>query len=736
MRQRLIACVSLLLVLILVILPVEALYEPLQTEESCEVHVTGRVGWLVQKEGRTQIYLKTCQVRTGNDSFEEEKLLVYMKEPSEYTVGTDLSLSGTIYPIKQPTNPGQFDSRLYYAGKGIRYTVFADRVWVSGVHPAPVRNALLYVRERVGNVYDQVMRDGNNELLKAMILGEKEDLDTDTKELYQKSGISHLLAISGLHISLVGLGGYHFLRRLTGYFSLAGIPSILFVCAYGWMTGASVSAVRAVIMCGLTILADMIGRTYDMLTGIGAAAMILVLMEPLHVRQSSFLLSFGAALGIALIQPLWLLYREKPGKILQSLSVSLSVLCTTFPLLLRFFCEYSLYSILLNLLAIPFMSMLMVCGIFCGLSGLLWMPAAKICAIPCRMILAVYEWMGEMSLKLPGAVLHAGSPSDWKLILYYIVLAVGLCILYREHRRKKYWHRRTPFKPDKKRLMLCAAMVILTAGGLCTRVHRGLEIVMLDVGQGESVYFRNPSGKTFLFDGGSTSEKNVGLYRILPFLKSEGISGLDYIFVSHADQDHISGLMELIEESRKPGGIRIRHAVLPEITEKDSAYRGLENMLTDSGVSILYMSPGDRLADADFSLTCLWPEEGSMSEDKNDLSLTLMLDYNDFQMLFTGDIGEDTERSLLASGRIQDVEVLKVAHHGSRYSSSEAFLETVRPEVALISCSEDNLYGHPAEETLERLKEIGSHVYVTKDCGAIRVWTDGDMVKVSGYAAP
>lgn len=736
MRQRPAACLALFLFLILSFLPAKVLYEPLQVEESCEVQVLGQVSWQIQKEGRTQIYLRTCQVRNEKVSFEEEKLLVYLAEPAEYAVGTDLSLSGIIYPIEEPTNPGQFDSKLYYQGKGIAYTVYAEYVQVQGVHPAPIRNGLLHIRKKIGQVYEQVLGTGDCELLKAMVLGEKEGLDADIKTLYQKSGISHLLAISGLHVSLVGLGVYRFWRRRTGSYAGAGIPSILFLCAYGWMTGASVSTVRAVAMCMLMILADLIGRTYDMLTAVGVAALLLMCTNPLSVRQSGFLLSFGAVLAIALIQPLWTLYRPQMGKTGQSLSVSLSVLIVTFPLLLRSFGEYSLYSTILNLIAIPLMTILMVCGILCGLGGCVWIPIARLLAVPCQLILALYEWMGKVCLKLPKAVLFLGSPSGWKVCLYYAALAAVLAVLYREKRRKKYWRKQVPFAASRGRLCGCIALMFTMVCVLCLRVHTGLSVTMLDVGQGDAVFFRSPSGTTFLYDGGSSSEKKVGEYCLLPFLRSEGTLRIDYILISHMDEDHTSGLLELIKESREDWGIQIGHAVLPDLLMKDEAYQEMEAMLAEAKIPILYMVQGDRLAEEGFSLTCLWPERGAVLSDRNELSLTLLLDYGEFQMLFTGDIGSAAESQLVSSGVLKDIEVLKVAHHGSRYSSSQAFLNILRPEVSLISCSATNRYGHPGEETLKRLLGAGSRVYITKDCGAIRVWTDGEVVKVSKYRNP
>ena len=733
MRQRPVACFALLVFCILCLLPARLFYEPLQVSEKCDVQVTGRVFRRVQREEDTQIYLKNCQIHRGEHIFDTNRLLVYLIGTADYSVGTDLSLSGTIYPAEEPTNPGQFNSRLYYQGKKIAYTLYADRAFVLGVHPSPVLERLLLWKETWMQVFEKVFDERDSALLKAMVLGAKEELDPEVKKLYQRNGISHLLAISGLHISLVGMGLYRLLRRISGSYLFSGICSVFFLAGYGWVTGASISAVRAVLMCSLAILADLLGRTYDMLTALAAAALVLMVTNPLCVKQSAFLLSFGAVLGIALWQPLFRLYWKRAGKLQQSLLVSMSVLWITFPLLLCFFYEYPLYSTLLNLLVIPLMSLLMVCGILCGLSGLVHLGIARLFVVPCHLILSLYEWSGERCLRLPGAVLKIGSPALWKILLYYGMLSVALLILYREKRRGKYWRKREEFRPKKRVLAGSLCVLCLCVGLLCLRVHRGLTITMLDVGQGDGVFLRLPSGVTCLYDGGSSNVKGVGERRILPFLQSEGVRTLDYILISHMDQDHISGLKELIEDSRGEGGIRIGHGVLPDLAVRDESYQEMEQLLEEAGIPVVYMGAGDSLREQEFDFVCLWPERGEKSEDRNDLSLTLMAEYGEFQMLLTGDIGTEVEQRLVASGRLTKVEVLKVAHHGSRYSSTEGFLKAVRPVVSLISCSATNRYGHPGEETLKRMQEVGSKVLITKDCGAVKVWTDGEGVRIHTF---
>ncbi len=298
MRQRPVACAAFLLFLILLLMPAEFFYRTPQLTEKCKAEVLGYVERRTWKNEKMQLLLEDCQIRTGEDEFQEDRLLVYTKDPTEYEVGSILSLSGTIYPIEEPTNPGQFNSRLYYAGKGISYTLYADQVNHVGGMVHPVKEQLLQLQKRIGQIYETVLKEPEDGILKAMVLGDKTELDSEVQKLYQQNGISHVLAISGLHISLIGMGLYKMLKRITGYRLISAIPTMALLMAYGWMTGGSLSSVRAVGMCAIAILADLVGRTYDMLTAMGVMLLVIARTNPLAVKQSAFLLSFGAVLEL------------------------------------------------------------------------------------------------------------------------------------------------------------------------------------------------------------------------------------------------------------------------------------------------------------------------------------------------------------------------------------------------------------------------------------------------------
>ena len=283
-----------------------------------------------------------------------------------------------------------------------------------------------------------------------------------------------------------------------------------------------------------------------------------------------------------------------------------------------------------------------------------------------------------------------------------------------------------------KILWITAALSILFL-----RPTDGLAITVLDVGQGDCIHIRNDSGKHYLIDGGSTSKREVENYQITPYLKSQGAERLAAVFVTHADADHCNGILQLLAEANY-GGVKIDYLILPDIgaDSRKENYLELQKTAEEQGIPIKYMSRGEYITDGSLRITCLHPLKGYAAEDVNGASLVLQLVYGKFRGLFAGDVegeGETVLEEYIRKRDDRDVTYLKVAHHGSRNSTKEELLQIIKPEMAVISCASGNAYGHPHKEALERLRACGCKVYVTKDSGAVTVWTDGKIMRVNTF---
>ena len=264
---------------------------------------------------------------------------------------------------------------------------------------------------------------------------------------------------------------------------------------------------------------------------------------------------------------------------------------------------------------------------------------------------------------------------------------------------------------------------------------------MLDVGQGDGIYLRTAAGTTILIDGGSTSVTKVGTYRILPFLKTEGVGELDYVVVTHTDEDHISGIKELIEAAGEPGGLRIGTLLLSGRSLEEDKGQRLVEKARENGIAVGRIERGAVLQDDSARLICLHPDAGTGYTDVNVASVVLALSYGDFSVLLTGDLEEAGEQEILEREQKNSEKVwppdgftiLKAGHHGSKTSSSEAWLGKVKPRLTLISCGKDNSYGHPHKEALERLEAAGSTILQTTECGAIIVESNGKNFQVHAF---
>ena len=685
-------------------------------EDKVECRLNGQISLVVQKKWGRAIYVKNNMVYLNQGaSYPCENVIVHCKDDKEYKIGNDITVYGEILKFSEPTNPGQFNEKNYYLFENIDYKMKADEIIISDYDYSVLKNVLYQFKERLINIYRSILPDKEAGTIIAMILGEKYLLDDDVYDLYKKNGVSHILSISGLHVSLIGMFLYKLLRKFNLPFNLVIIISIGFLYSYGILTNFSVSTVRAIIMMVLMLISGIFGKTYDMISAISLSALIILLANPFQLFQGGFLLSYGAVIGIAVLAPAFGKLLPSKSSTINGFFVSVSAQLITAPLILNFFYQLPLHSVFINMLIIPLSSALMLTSLIAGLIGLI-SPSLGILAIGgASYILKFYEWVCTWGEDIPGNILTVGIPNVVNVIVYVILILIFI------------W---ATNKYCKKRflLILPLAFFILIFPGR----YKGLEITMLDVGQGEAIYLRNDTGTTYLIDGGSLDVKDVGKYRITPFLLSKGIDHIDYVIVTHEDSDHTSGLMELISI----GDIRINNLILPLIKEKGERYLILESLAKDNHIPIIYISTGDYIKDEELLLQCLNPHKDYEYSDPNSYSTVLSLSYGKLDMLFTGDIHGNGEKKIVDlikdNPKIQtDYDILKVAHHGSKNSTSEEFLAIVKPELSLISCGKNSRYGHPHQELLDRLDLIGSQVQITYESGAITIRTDGKRMTVT-----
>ena len=865
--------------------------------------------------------MKTAMITAGAVTGEEESL----------KIGQQIILEGTFSHFATATNPGEFDVQRYYAAKGIGGRVRQSQILAVGEKYSFLREKLYGFRQVLHDRLAEVFPAKEASVMQTLLLGEKEELDAEVKALYQKNGIAHILSISGLHITLLGMGVYRLLKRLGLPVRAAAVGGAMLLLMYGVMVGMNVSASRAIGMYLLQMLGIFVGRTYDMLTGLGLMALLLVIQEPERLFDVSFLMSFGAVLGICILTPVlsgdgrerdadaelevkgisaWLRtvadifgdsayernkHREGWRKVAYEgiqrmvstvkggFAASVGVSLFTLPVQLWFFYEIPVYSVLLNLLVLPFMSVVVAGGILALIPGL-----GLVGTVDC-LILWWYEWICGRFAQLPGAIWCVGRPEVWQIVCYYV--GILLLVFGREYveawkRRGTYGEKNVPGdRQHFARTLWCLKMrgawkrrgtygeknvpgdrlhfartlwCLITRGadesirnrkkdcngemiqhsdrrfGICptgvqnalakfrcawqgamTYMNRvphliavvmilglliglltgnfdcGSRVTFLDVGQGDGIVVETGQG-AYLFDCGSTSRKNIGEYVLKPYLKSRGTRSLRGVFVSHPDEDHMNGVIELLENGAD-WGIVVEQLFLPAIAEgkRTESFATLLAAAEAAEVPVSYIKCGDEIRDSQLRLLCLHPEENTTLADANAYSECFYVEVfakkmkqeaiddrkendasggsaiegsgengnfagngsfagngerKDFRMndgkiniLLTGDVEGEGERQLTQELQEQRgqrefrVDILKVAHHGSGYSTGTEFLATASPAIAIISCGRNNSYGHPHAETLQRLEDARVPWYGTMDYGALTVTVDSHGNRLRGY---
>lgn len=689
-----------------------------------ETQIQGTVCKQEIKNETHRIYLKECYLQRGQSVLPCNQILVYL-DADDISVGDTILVNGTIKQLESTRNKGNFDEKQFYQSQKIDFKFYGDEVQILGNSNTVYENWILKQKSRIKEVYENNTDQKTAGLLQTMLLGERGFLDEEVKSLYQKAGLSHILAISGLHISLIGMSVYRMFKRLGMHLSVSAIMSGVFVLAFGFLTGNAPQVQRAVLMFLILMFGTVIGRSYDLMSALSVCAIFLLWDNPFLVGYAGFLLSFLAVMGIGIVASVFE-GDQRQEKWKNKVCGNLAIQLATLPVLAYFYYEVPLYAMILNLLLLPSVGVLLSVGLIGGMVGLLSEHISKILLKLCSVFFFGYEKSCKFFLSLPGAVQIIGQPSKKGVICYYVILAVvcaGAAGWNRLGQRKEYVEGETGNQRGKTVWILLGSVVLVISLALCSGEKQQFQVQVLDVGQGDGIFIQSGEGTNFFVDGGSTDVKQVGTYRILPSLKAMGIQKIDVWFISHCDEDHMNGCLEILES-----GYPVDMLVFSAYVTEDKNYQELVGAAKEQGCEIRYLKEGEQIKTDTLQFTQCAKKSMAKPGDKNAASMVLLLETEDFRGILTGDIGKEEEKQLA----LGEVTWYKAAHHGSKESNSEEFLETLHPKVATISCGIRNRYGHPGKEAVLHMKNSGAKIYDTRECGQIGIY-GGDTVQVQCF---
>lgn len=752
---------------------------------------------------------------------EGECVIVQLKlqEESEIAVaaqwqrGDRVVIEGELIQPQIARNFGGFDYRAYLLTQKIHWllkgtgtasvTVNPQVSW----EPSTIQRWNDKARSVLGAKMSRLFQEPHAGYMKGLVIGIQKELDPETFRQFSQLGLTHILAISGMHVAVYVGVILVLLRRCRLTRETALTVTLLLVPVYVLLSGAGPSVIRAGIMSMIALLAARLGMLKDGLNILAASALMMLVWNPYLLLSVSFQLSFLVTAGLMVYTPLAApLFRRLPGWLGSSLSVTIIAQLVSFPLTIYYFNQFSLLSVAANLLLVPFITFLVLpLGTLALLLGRVWNAAALLAAqlaeILNNITFAAVEWVNGFT----SGVLIWASPSILWICLYYCLLYGLLHMLKRRTEAKLV----PQFMDDETRPLAelerpelpgnirgraerndvlnsagaansgraarafqtypptgatrwSNSAAILCAVGLTILLYKGYNaevirdgsgsISYLDIGQGDSSLITTPGGAHILVDGGGTvsfgnreewrirrSPFEVGAKTLLPLLKQRGIHRLDAVILTHGDQDHAGGLQAVLE------GMPVSALLFNGTLADTEPYTKLMTAALDAGVRLYPVQQGMTLApDEATRLNFLWPElpaDGQTLpeevEDQNHESVVFRLEMNGRSFLFTGDMDEAAEEAILRSAsqsgikQVSPIDVLKVAHHGSKTATSADWLAFWKPSAAVISAGVNNLYGHPHGTVLERLAVTEASVYRTDQQGEIqlRVRSEGIAVR-------
>lgn len=690
----------------------------------------------------------SCQNGEEAGSFESGR---FRSEECSFRPGQEIRFTGTFSRYSAASNPGAFDYRDYCWSLGIAGQVETKENQIQARGGGSFFRCCLWrFRNFVKQRILQMAQQEDAGILICLVTGDKTELNSYWKELYQEGGIIHLLTISGLHISILGMGAFRLLRKLMGSFFLSSLLSGILTGSFCVMAGPGTSMVRAMICFMLFLLAGCVGKTYDFLTAVSVSGLLILFEHPLLLFQSGFLMTFSCVLGIGILLPLGeLIFIEeqengkygKTGTAFQKTLLSAVLLqLSSLPAVLWFQGTVPLAGPLINLITVPFMSFVLISDMLAVAGSLAAVPLGIFLLGAAHYILRWYEQVCLFFGSMPFSKLVAGRPRWWQIILWFailaFVLAAGYChvtgqpVLYRCFSVQQYQnilYQKMPEHwkmPEHRKLPFVMGLLLLPCAIFVLQRFPDTQLVIsfLDVGQGDGIVIKMPYGEgVFCIDGGSSSQKKLSEYVYEPYFLYEGIDYVDCWLLTHPDSDHYSGMIALLEE-----GFPVGKIMIPAVF-RDSELAGRIEALHP----VDYIQAGDCVTAGEIQFEILHPRADYSILDENDASAVVYLEWKNFSALFTGDMALESEDEVISALNGRTVDVLKAAHHGSKTATSEVFLKALSVQAAVLSCGKNNRYGHPHKEVMERLEQEGIDCRKTSEAGCIRVFSDGENYKIN-----
>jgi len=650
-------------------------------------------------------YKKVCTAKIVRNN---KKILINIKMSQDIPsikYGDSLYIEGEFKQPEEARNYKGYNYKQYLKTKKIIGTVELEKAKIlKSSNGSFIHNIQKYIKDTINGT----LTDEEGNLLLAILLGDKDKLSEDIQESFKTSNLSHMLAVSGAHVSYIILGLTYVLQNSIIGKKNGKIVCIIFLLVFMAITNFTPSVTRACIMAVLTLFSGIIYRKSDVYTNISVAALITLIFNPYNLLDLGFQLSYGGTIGIIIfikrIQE-----KKSNSKVInyikQMALVSIYANIIIIPIMMYHFNTVSFTFIISNIMASPILGIIVITGFLFIITSITVKPLTSLIAIFIKPILSILIKISQICSKLPFSNILVVTPYMFNVISYYAIILY--CIKSK--------------KNNKCKIIICLLIVLILINFIIYIFPQKLRIFFIDVGQGDSTLIITPDKKTVLIDGGGSDSFDVGEKVLLPYLLDRRILKVDYVLISHFDTDHCGGILTIMEK------VKVKNIIISEQAEHSENYERFKKLMIHKKIRLIEVKKGDKIKIGRYSeFKILFPTSRLLSENPlNNNSIVAQFNYNNFKMLFTGDIEKLAEQQILKAEKAEiRADILKVAHHGSKTSSIPEFIKAVKPKIALIGVGKNNTFGHPNQQTIKNLENIKCRIYRTDLQGEIIIKID------------
>lgn len=684
-----------------------------------QYHIVGDIVRVTEK-GNKNIYELKADKINGKNCTISTSLYVYAKNKCDIDVGDKVIVDGTKIQLSYTKNEGCFNYKTYLKSRGIYNLVEAESIIKS---KNEVRNYFLkfieFIRKRIRASFYGYLSNENSEICIALVIGEKDNIDENTTATFSEAGLSHIIAISGMHtvyVAYIALVFKNVIGKRKSYMLVIIILFIFCNLAYN-----SDSVFRASTMLSLFYLAKVLYRKSDSISNLFFAALICLIKRAFSIFNPGFILSIAGTFGIITMYE----QTNDGGKskirtyIKNQIKLGMAANIILIPIIAKMYNKISLLFLLSSPIINYIMSILMpivfIFSILSLFSNIFPTIIMKLVALIVSFITNVLLWIARFFQKISILNIQIATPSVVTIFVYYLILY--LVFIYRKNKIVKI----------KKaiRNIVCIYICICLCTEIFYRFDRNLKIYFIDVGQGDCTLIQTPQKHIILIDGGGGEDgkenEKVGDNIVIPFLLNKAIQRIDYMIISHFDSDHVGGLLTVLER------MKVKNVIISKQGISCDNFERFKLIVEQRKINIIVVEQGNKIRiESNLYFDILWPGKNLINDNVlNNNSIVCKLCYKNFSMLFTGDIEAIAERDIInyygEKSRALNATCLKAGHHGSKTSSTNEFLQMIKPTCVVIGVGINNKFGHPNEKVVQSYKDNGASVYRTDKDGEITI---------------